>query len=88
MLLEDAGERGCRSHTLHMGSGPQKNVTHPADVLVEEGDIFSSTSSQLLKPHFILKKKKNNFSTDNQRPFTFVINSSYFECHVVLVVLN
>ena len=47
----------------------------------EEG----STSSQLLKPHFILKKF---FSTDNQRPFTFVINSSYFECHVVLVVLN
>ena len=39
MLLEDAGERGCQSHALHMGSSPRKNVTRPADVLVEEGDI-------------------------------------------------
>ena len=39
VLLEDAGERGCRSHALHMGSSPRENVSCPADMLVEEGDI-------------------------------------------------
>lgn len=39
VLLEDAGERGCRSHALRTGSSPRENVTRPADVLVEEGDI-------------------------------------------------
>lgn len=65
------------------GPGESRNVMLPTLARGEQKDfLVSPTSSQLLEPRFLL----NSFSRDNQRPFTFVINSSCFECHVVLVL--
>lgn len=81
------GSRAVRVVLSVWGQHPRigRHVMCPTALLVEEEDIGWSAHRPVGFLSHILKKK---VSTDNQRPFSFVINSSYFECHVVPIVLN